>query len=150
MVRIALIFATLWLAAAPAAAQAVEWWHVPRYQRELALTSEQSATIEAIFRRTLKERRALRDSLDRAEAALEDAFSRADENAAMRLIPEVEAARSARNTARTMMLVRIYWVLTPAQRHSLARLTSERRGPEPQANSESPSTEQNKERAGPR
>lgn len=111
-----------------AAAQAVEWWRIPQYQRELGLTSKQSAAIEHLFRMTLDERRALRDKLDRTEAALQNAFTEGDENEAIQLISEVENARAARNTARTMMLVRIYWVLSPQQRQRLKMLTN-RSGP---------------------
>lgn len=104
----------------PANGQTTPWWRDDAMRRELALTNTQVTTIEALFHATLERRRRLNKALDVAEAALEDAIARDDERAAMRLVARVEAVRTERNKARTLMLVRIYRVLTSKQRLALA------------------------------
>ena len=47
------------------------------------------------------------------------AIDNGDESAATALVPRVESARMAHNIARTMMLIKIYWFLTPEQRVKL-------------------------------
>ena len=123
----ALVALTLSLAPAAAGGPAAEWWRVASIQRELRLTPEQVASLEAIFRATHRRRLALNERLSRVEADLQKAIARGDETAAAALIAPVEAARSERNTARTMMLMRMYRVLTLQQRRALAALQG--RGP---------------------
>ncbi len=107
-----------------AGAQTPEWWRVTSIQQELGLTRSQVRSIEAIFHATHRRRLALNETLDTVEADLERAIARADESVAMALIPRVEAARSERNKARIMMLMRMYRVLTLRQRRQLAALQS--------------------------
>jgi Spy/CpxP family protein refolding chaperone len=115
-------FAAGWLlVSATAAAQGVEWWRREDLQRQLRLTPGQIDTLDTLSRSTLQKRRALRAALDREERALEEAIAQDDEEAALARIPMVEAARAARNKERTLLLLRIYRVLTPEQRRALAR-----------------------------
>jgi Spy/CpxP family protein refolding chaperone len=109
---------------AVASAQTPEWWRVTAIQQELGLTPGQARSLEAIFHATHRRRLALNERLDRAEADLTRAIARGDEPVAMGLIPRVEAARYERNKARTMMLMRMYRVLSLQQRRKLAALQS--------------------------
>ena len=118
----ACIALTLSLAPAAAGGQAAEWWRVASIQRELQLTPKQVSALEAIFRGTHRRRLALNERLSRVETDLQKAIARGDEAAAAALIGPVEAARSKRNTARIMMLMRMYRVLTLRQRRMLAAL----------------------------
>jgi len=104
------------------------WWHDEDVQQQLRLTAPQIASIDGLFAGTLPKRRAVRAALDRAEHALDEAIARDDEPAALALIPNVEAARAARNRERTLLLLRIRRVLTPEQRGELPRIQARRRG----------------------
>lgn len=108
--------------AALAGGQADQWWRTATAQRHLRLTPAQVASLEATFHATLLRRRALNEALARNEAALRRALDRADEQLVAALIDRVQEARADRNTARTMMLMRMYRLLTPQQRRLLAQL----------------------------
>jgi Spy/CpxP family protein refolding chaperone len=113
-----------------AMAGADKWWLASDVQRELGLTARQVTELNAIFEKTLSERLRLRLALDSLEAELARAMSDGNEPQALSLIPKVESARTARNTERTMMLIRMYRVLTPGQRHRLnSRVLLERTPP---------------------
>jgi Spy/CpxP family protein refolding chaperone len=118
--------AICWLLTTAAAAQSPEWWRREDVQRQLRLTPPQIQAIDALFDGTLQRRRALRAALDREARALEEAIARDDEQTALERIPRVEAARTARNKERTLLLLRIYRVLTPAQRSILKRIRARR------------------------
>jgi Spy/CpxP family protein refolding chaperone len=109
---------------AAAAAQRFAWWRDPATQRQLQLTSEQVARIEAMQADSLAERQALRRRLDRAEAELEEALRRGDvdDAAAQALVERVEAVRMRSNVARSLVLVRMYRVLSAGQRTQLDTL----------------------------
>ena len=109
-------------------AQSLEWWRGDDFQRQLRLTTEQIQMIDMLVRSTLQKRQALRMTLNRAERALDDAIARDDEKRALDLIPKVEAARAARNKERTLLLLRMYRVLTAEQRRELSRIEARRRG----------------------
>ena len=106
------------------AAGELRWWLDPVVQRELALSPRQVSTIDALYRRTLPTRRALRDRLNREERALKNALADGplDDATAALLIDRVESARSHHNIARVSMLVRIYFTLSTQQRERLAAL----------------------------
>jgi Spy/CpxP family protein refolding chaperone len=126
-VRWLLLVLLLGLIGVPVCAQGLEWWRNGDVQRQLRLTPGQTDTIDRLVAGTLPKRRALRSSLDRLEAALEQAIGRDDEPEALALIPKVEAARAARNRERTLLLLRIYRVLTVEQRRELSRIQARRR-----------------------
>jgi Spy/CpxP family protein refolding chaperone len=86
-------------------------------------------SIDAAFRATLPERRTCRLQLDALEEAVRRmmAHGEANDAAADALISRLEYARARRNMLRTMMLVRMYRVLSRDQRAMLRRLA--RRSP---------------------
>jgi Spy/CpxP family protein refolding chaperone len=91
----------------------------PDRGRQLGLTPRQVSELDALFDGTLDERIRLRKAFDRLEADFTRLLSDDDAAKAIDLVPRVEAARAARNVARTMLLVRMYRVLTPHQRRVL-------------------------------
>ena len=104
----------------PVPARAADkWWLAPDVQRALGLTQPQVVELNKIFETTFGERVRLRKQLDRLEADFARAMSSDDDDRVTRLVGRVEAARAARNIARTMMLVRMYRILTPDQRRRL-------------------------------
>jgi Spy/CpxP family protein refolding chaperone len=81
--------------------------------------------LEALFVSTLDERRELRRELDRHEEHIQQLLVRGDidDNKALEAITRLEAIRARRNAARTMMLFRMYRLLSVEQRRALRRLT---------------------------
>ncbi len=57
-------------AAAPAFAQGFKWWQTERFQKELALTTEQITRIEGIYQTTEPLLRAQKQAIDRREEKL--------------------------------------------------------------------------------
>jgi Spy/CpxP family protein refolding chaperone len=130
--------AGLTLAVATAAAAKEErpkWWQSERVKAEIGLSDEQSQEIEGVFQAMLPRLRADKADLDREERALSTLLKEAavDEPAIVEVIDRVEAARARASKSRTIMLYRMYRVLTPEQRIKLdaihQRLRGERRGP---------------------
>jgi Spy/CpxP family protein refolding chaperone len=116
------------LCASPARAEMPEWWKNPAVRQRLSLTTGQAASIDLVFRRSLPERRRLRQELDRLEAQLAAALQLGvnDEESILALIDKVEHARARRNIARNLMLLRMHRILTPPQRRLLADTTYRR------------------------
>jgi Spy/CpxP family protein refolding chaperone len=107
-----------------ASAQGYRWWQDAAVQRELSLTAAQVTALEGLFASTLGERRTLRRELDRLDARVQRLLARADadDQEALEVIAAVEAARAKRNVARTLMLFRMYRMLSSDQRKALQRL----------------------------
>ena len=101
------------------------WWRSPAVRSQIALTSEQAERIEAIYRESLPDRRRLRQQATslRNQVVGLLAIGTMSEAQAVPLISRLYAVDKQRNVARTMMLVRMRRVLTPAQRHQLADLS---------------------------
>ena len=99
-----------------------KWWQAEDVQRELSLSQVQVDAIEKVFQDRLQERIKLRQDVDALQKSLDDMLARADMDDAQaeQLIERAETARMKRNTARTMVLWRMYRVLTPEQRAKLA------------------------------
>jgi Spy/CpxP family protein refolding chaperone len=117
--------------------QSRKWWQNPR-AAELGLTAEQSKRIEEIFQTTLPTLRTCNSELEKREARLNAMVSASDvtEGDVSRLIDQVEASRSEMSKARTLMLFRMYRLLTPEQRERVKAMYEQwdrdrRRGPEP-------------------
>lgn len=104
--------------ALPTAAQPpFRWWRADDVQKELALTADQVARIDNIFRTTIERQRQNKDVLDGLEARLSSLIEAdAAEADVVKQIDKVEAARAALNKERTLMLLHMRQVLTPAQR----------------------------------
>jgi Spy/CpxP family protein refolding chaperone len=114
--------------AAPARGQSFgfPWWRDAQFQRDLALTTDQSAKIDAVFQQTIPTLRQKKTELD----ALEEELSRmiaanADESAVTRQVDKVEAIRANMNKMRTLMLLHMRQVLSPEQRVKLNKLHDE-------------------------
>ncbi len=94
-----------------------QWWHSDRFQRELSLSAEQVARIDALFQATLPELRQRKEELDRLETELSRLIDAdTDEATVARNVDKAEAARGNLTKTRTLMLVRMRQVLTPDQR----------------------------------
>lgn len=118
-----MVVPVLLLAGAPALAHAAQgqpsipWWRSTQFQKDLGMTADQVARVDAIFQATLPELRAQRDDLDRFETKLSNLIEAdADEAAVARWVDKTEAARGSLNKVRTLMLMRMRMVLTPDQR----------------------------------
>jgi Spy/CpxP family protein refolding chaperone len=139
--RVALAAVALCLLASAAAGQEPgrpqPWWLSPVVQSHIALAPDQAERIDAIFRASLPERRRLRQQATSLRKQLEGllAAGTMSDVQAVSLISRLCKVEGQRNVARTMMLVRMHRVLTPAQRTQLTdlsvRLASERRSTDP-------------------
>ena len=94
------------------------WWRNEAIVKDLGLTVDQSTRINAIFETTIPELRQEREELERLEAKLSRMIQddRMDEATLSRQIDRVETARANGNKTRSMMLTRMYRVLTREQR----------------------------------
>jgi len=115
------------LSAPVASAQGFKWWQSEMFTRELGLTAEQSAKIEAIFQKTVPVLRQEKDTLDRAQADFNQMIEASDDAQVMAQVGVVEVARSELNKSRTMMLLRMRRVLTPDQRVKFVMLQQDTR-----------------------
>ena len=115
------------LSAPVASAQGFKWWQSEMFTRELGLTAEQSAKIEAIFQKTVPVLRQEKDTLDRAQADFNQMIEASDDAQVMAQVGVVEIARSELNKSRTMMLLRMRRVLTPDQRVKFVMLQQDTR-----------------------
>lgn len=100
------------------------WWRSPSIRSAIALTPDQVARLDEVYRESLPARRQLRKQLDDQHDRLEHALAdgRWDDTQGRLLIEQVFEAEKQRNIARTLMLVRMYRVLTSDQRVRLANL----------------------------
>ncbi len=114
--------------------QGYRWWQDDAIRHELELTVSQVDTLEALFVSTLADRRALRRELDRNDEYVERLLARGDvdDTVALEAITRLEATRARRNAARTIMLFRMYRILSAEQRRKLKRLTEPQTEPPPQ------------------
>ena len=100
------------------------WWLNSGVQQELGLTKVQVQELQRIFERGLAERVTLRRELDRLDSQLQRLLERGEEDDGVveRFSARVEAVRARRNVRRTLILLEMYRILTPAQRLALSRL----------------------------
>jgi protein CpxP len=103
------------------------WWKDEQFKKDLGLTSDESARIDAIFQATLPQLRQGYDDLDKAEDKLSRMIEKnADEGLVVKEIERVEAIRSTLNKARTLMHLHMRQVLTPEQRLRFTALYEQR------------------------
>ena len=96
------------------------WWNDPQFQKDLSLTTEQSARIDSVFQSTVTLLRQKKVELDQQEAELSRLIAgNADEGVVTRQVDKVEGIRAHLNKTRTLMLLRMRQVLTPDQRVQL-------------------------------
>jgi Spy/CpxP family protein refolding chaperone len=127
--RVAACTIVLLAFASSAGAQAFgfPWWRTEQFQKDLGLTSDQSARIDAVFQAALAQLRPAKSELDRHEAELSTMIeTNADEALVVRQVDKVEALRSSMNKTRTLMLLHMRQVLTPEQRVRLKALHDQR------------------------
>jgi Spy/CpxP family protein refolding chaperone len=99
------------------------WWRDAQFQKELSLSSEQSARIDGVFQSTITLLRQKKEELDQLEAELSRLIAgNADEAVVVRQVDKVEAARATLNKNRTLMLLHMRQVLSPDQRVRLNKL----------------------------
>ena len=98
-----------------------KWWLSERVMAEVGLTTEQSNEIEQIFQSMMPRLRTEKSDLDRREQDVSRLMLDApgDETRVVQAVEQVEGARAACNTTRTLMLFKMYRVLTPEQRVKL-------------------------------
>ena len=117
------------LTASPASAGALKfkWWQSERFVRELALTPDQQTRLEGIFKNSWPSLEGCKGDLDRLDTELSKliADGTAAETQVIQQIDRVEASRSALGRARSLMLYRMYRVLTPEQRVKLKALNEQ-------------------------
>ncbi len=99
------------------------WWKDAQFQRELALSADQSARIDAIFEAAISQLRPKKEELDKQEELLSQQIAAgADESLVTRQVDKVEAIRAHMNKMRTLMLLKERQVLSPEQRVKLSQL----------------------------
>ena len=123
--------AVMLLVAAAASARAQSfgfpWWRDAQFQKDLSLTSDQSARIDTVFQSTISLLRQKRQELDQQEAELSRLIAaNADEATVVRQVDKVEGIRASLNKHRTLMLLRMRQVLSPDQRVKLNKLYEDR------------------------
>lgn len=103
------------------------WWKTERIVKDLGLTADQSARIDAIFESTFPELRQEREELERLEAKLSRMIQddRVGEATLARQIDRVETARASGNKTRSLMLARMRRVLTREQRVRFEELSKQ-------------------------
>lgn len=101
---------------APVGAQSFAWWKSEQFQKDVGLTTEQCARVDAVFQATLPKLKQNREELDKLEAELSKMIGdNADERLVIHEIDRVEALRAATSKMRTLMLLHERQVLTPEQ-----------------------------------
>lgn len=107
-----------------AQAQGFKWWQSERYQADLALSPDQVTRLEAVFQALVPRMTAGKEELEALEKRLSDVIGEgtASEAEVMKQVDTVEAARSALGRTRTLMIYRMYRVLTPEQRLKMKAL----------------------------
>lgn len=99
------------------------WWKDARFQRDLGLSAEQSARIDAIFQASISQLRPKKEELDKQEELLsQQIMAGADEMLVTKQVDRIEAIRAHMNKMRTLMLLHERQVLTPDQRVRLNKL----------------------------
>ena len=103
------------------------WWRNEAIVKELGLAAEQVTRINTIFETTMPELRQDREELERLEAKLSRMIQddRMDEASLSRQIDRVETARANGNKTRSLMLTRMYRVLTREQRGKFDQISKQ-------------------------
>jgi Spy/CpxP family protein refolding chaperone len=101
-----------------------KFWVEPKLRQEIGITDQQSAAIEQIFSTSIGGLREARKELESLEAVLSRTIheNTADLMTVSQQVDKVEAARSAYNKARTVMLYRMNLLLNPEQRAKVKAL----------------------------
>jgi Spy/CpxP family protein refolding chaperone len=122
--RLVLVTVLACLAPTLAAAQGFKWWHSDQVKTDLALNPDQVTRLEGVFQDLLPRMTAEMEELDRLEKKLSEVIrgGTANEADVMKQVDIVEATRSSLGRTRTMMIYRMYRILTPEQRIKMKAL----------------------------
>jgi len=103
------------------------WWRNEAIVKELGLAVDQVTRINTIFETTMPELRQDREELERLEAKLSRMIQddRMDEASLSSQIDRVETARARGNKTRSLMLTRMYRVLTREQRGKFDQISKQ-------------------------
>jgi Spy/CpxP family protein refolding chaperone len=114
--------------AVSAEAQRSRWWKDERVRRDLALTTDQVARIDAAFEAAQPALRAQQRTLSALEAELSNLVQQGqiEESELEHFVSKVEAARADLARTRTMMIYRFRRILTLEQHTKLQRLFEQR------------------------
>ncbi len=114
--RVVAALGVLLALATPVGAQSFAWWKNDEFKKEVGLTADQCARIDAVFQSVLPKLREGRESLDKLEADLSHMIdTNADEGLVVKQVDRVEATRANLNKTRTLMLLHMRQVLSPDQ-----------------------------------
>ena len=113
-----------------------KWWSSEEGRAEFGLTEAQSRDLEAVFQQVLPEMRIHKADVDRYQQELTKLLSEASakESVVVKAIEQLEAAQSALSRTRTIMLYRMYRLLSPEQRAKV-QAYYERKAKEPDSQS---------------
>lgn len=107
------------LAAGAATANDAAWWHHQGMRQRLKLTEAQVSAIDRVFAQDLDARRLLHAELERVRRRFARALAQDDTDGATALVPILVDLEARQNKRRTVMLLKMGWLLTPAQRELL-------------------------------
>ena len=126
-----------------------KFWQDPKLRQEIGITDAQSGQIESIFSSSIQALRDARKDLDALEAVLSRTIQEntADVFTVSQQVDKVEAARSAYNKLRTVMLYRMNLVLNPDQRIKVKAMNDRVRRAAPQGRRGAPQAGQAARRA---
>ena len=100
-----------------------KWWQDAQFQKDLSLSADQTAKIDAIFQAAISQLRPKAEELTKQEELLSQQIAAgADETLVTKQIDRVEAIRAHLNKMRTLMLLKERQVLSPDQRVKLNKL----------------------------
>jgi len=125
--RFVTLLAVVVLAAVPAANQSQgqnppKWWSSEQYRRELVLVPDQTKRLEEIFQAAVPTQKALKKTLDEAEAQFERLVEQGDKKGATEQINRVVAARADLQKSHALMLLDMRLILTRDQWTKLGAL----------------------------
>jgi len=125
---ITLLLGVLLLAASPASAQGFRWWKDAKFQKEMALTADQIARLDATFQAAQPALRADERAVEKLEDELSKVFGegKADEKEFEQFAARVEEARANWRKNRTLMLFRLRCILTHEQHVKMKALFEQR------------------------
>lgn len=105
------------LSVLPAVGQGFKWWQSERFQRELALSADQTTKLEDIFQALQPLLQSQKSTLDQREAALSRVIAdpKTDEAHLLVAVERAEAARSELARSRTLLTFRMRRILTTEQ-----------------------------------
>jgi len=105
-----------------------KWWIDPQLRAQLGVTDQQSKAVDEVWQQTAPKLHDAWRRLDQLENALSQMIQdAADEATVVAQIEKVESTRAELNKGRTLMLYRMYKVLTPEQRAKVKAMFPEPR-----------------------